>query len=396
MNTHTLSSKHTIAAAYTGYITQAAVNNLPPLLFTAFCSSLGLSLAQLSALISINFVTQLIVDGAAVKLLDKIGIRSSAVAAHIFASAGLILMGILPQIMPPFAGLCISMMICAIGGGLIEVVISPVVEAVPGDEKAAAMSLLHSFYCWGQAGVVLISTLFFAIAGIERWQILTVLWAILPAANAFFFSKVPIYTLLEEGEEPHSIVELMHIKVFPVLLLLMICAGASELGMSQWSSFFAETGLGVSKSMGDILGPCCFALLMGFIRAFYGVKGNKLSLEKMLVFSCILCVFSYLLAALAPIPAINLIGCAICGLSVGMMWPGTFSIAAKSCPKGGNGMYAVLALAGDLGCSAGPALVGIMSGSGGELKNGMLSAVIFPILMLVGIILLSRQKAAEK
>lgn len=382
--------KHTLAASYTGYITQAAVNNLAPLLFTAFCRDFDITLTQLSALISVNFVTQITVDALSVKAIDRIGMRLSVILAHVFAAAGFILMSILPFMIDPFAGLCIAMIVCAIGGGITEVTISPIVEALPGDAKASAMSLLHSFYCWGQMGVVLISTGYFVLAGSENWRYLPMIWAILPAANAFLFAKVPLCSLIKDGEKPMTLWGLFGMKLFPMFLLLMVCAGASELAMSQWSSYFAETGLKVSKTMGDLLGPCGFAALMGTARLFYGIKGEKIPIEKAIGASCALCVLSYGLAVFAPIPVLSLIGCALCGLSVGMLWPGTFSIAARECPAGGNAMFAILALAGDIGCAAGPAAVGIVSEHSGVFKSGILTAAVFPAVMLAAVMLLPR------
>lgn len=383
-----LTFKHTLAASYAGYITQAAVNNLPPLLFTAFCRDFDITVTQISSLITANFVTQIIVDGISVKFLDRIGMRAAAVAAHFFTVLGFILMGTLPFIISPFAGLVIAMIICAIGGGLTEVVISPIVEALPGDEKASAMSMLHSFYCWGQAGVVLLSTLYFVTIGSEHWRWLPVIWALFPLLNMFLFMKVPINELIAEDETPTPLKELFSMKIFYVLMLLMICAGASELAMSQWSSYFAENGLKVSKTAGDLLGPCGFALLMGTARLIYGIKGSKIPLEKMMKLSCVLCVASYFTAVFSPIPVLSLIGCSVCGFSVGILWPGTFSIASRTCPKGGGAMFALLALAGDLGCSAGPGLVGIVSGDSGTLTKGLLAAVIFPAAMLILMLML--------
>ncbi len=387
-----LTYKHTLAASYTGYITQAAVNNLPPLLFTAFCRDFDISLTQISALISVNFITQFIVDGIMVKGIDKLGLRTSAVAAHILCSLGFLLFGILPFAMNPFAGLCIAMIVNAIGGGLTEVVISPVVEALPGDEKASAMSMLHSFYCWGQVGIVLLSTLYFNLAGIENWRFLPFIWAILPFANTFLFAKVPLCNLIAEDEEPLSVRELFSMKLFPVLVLLMVCAGASELAMSQWSSYFAETGLQVSKTAGDLLGPCGFAVLMGCARLIYGIKGSKIPLNRFICGSCLLCTASYMTAVFSPNPVLSLIGCAVCGFSVGILWPGTFSIASKHIPRGGNAMFALLALAGDAGCASGPAVIGLVSDKTGSFKTGILLAAIFPVLMLITMAIFFRDK----
>lgn len=385
-----LSFKHTLAASYMGYIAQAAVNNLAPLLFTAFTRDFGVSLGEISLMISANFVTQIIVDAAAVKLLDKIGMRRAAVAAHFCCALGFVLMGTLPFAIDPFFGLMLSMIVCAVGGGLTEVVISPIVEALPGDEKASAMSMLHSFYCWGQVGVVLLSTLYFVTAGSENWRWLPLLWSIIPFANMFLFAGVPINELIDGDETPIPLKKLLGMKLFYVLLLLMICAGASELAMSQWSSYFAETTLGVSKTAGDLLGPCGFAVLMGIARLFYGIKGSRIPLEKMIKLSCILCIASYLTVVFSPVPVLSLTGCAVCGFSVGIFWPGTYSIASKEYPKGGGAMFALLALAGDLGCASGPALVGAVSGDGEGMKSGLFAAMLFPAAMLVLMIIMQK------
>ncbi len=288
----------------------------------------------------------------------------------------------------PFAGILIAVMIYAVGGGLLEVLVSPVVEACPSDNKEKAMSMLHSFYCWGHAGVVLISTLFFYTAGIENWKILTVIWALIPIANAFAFTKVPIAPLMEEGETGLRLKELFKIKVFWVLLIMMICAGASEQAVSQWASTFAEKGLGISKTAGDLAGPMAFAVLMGTSRLFYGKYGDRIHLEKFMIYSSCLCILSYLGISLLPVPLLSLAACAVCGMSVGIMWPGTFSKASAALPRGGTAMFAFLALGGDVGCSGGPTVVGMVSGVlGDDLKKGILAAVLFPLILLIGIIL---------
>jgi len=387
----TLTYKHTKYAAYIGYITQAIVNNLMPLLFVSFQREFSLSLDKISLLITMNFGVQIVTDLVAAKYTDKIGYRAAAALAHIMAVIGLTGMAYLPFIMPPFAGLCICSAVNAVGGGLTEVIISPIIEALPGDEKASAMSLLHSFYCWGQVAVVLLSTLYFVTAGISYWRFLPLIWALVPLFNIFFFLKVPIRTLNEGGEDiPLS--KLFRVKIFWLFLILMICAGASELAMSQWASLFAEEGLKVSKTMGDMLGPCAFAVLMGTARTFYGLKGANINLRKSIAASGALCVVSYMLAVFAPHPVISLAGCALCGLSVGLMWPGTFSIAAKCYPAGGTAMFAILALAGDIGCSAGPTIAGFVADGTGDLKKGLLAAVVFPVIMIVGILALRVNK----
>ena len=379
----------TITACFTGYIVQAAVNNFTPLLFLFFQRNYDILLSQITLLVTFNFGIQLLVDLLSVGFVDKIGYRISMVAAHVLAAAGLILLTVLPEMLPsPFAGILIAVMIYAVGGGLLEVLVSPVVEACPLDNKEKAMSMLHSFYCWGHAGVVLISTLFFYTAGIENWKILTVIWALIPIANAFAFTKVPIAPLMEEGETGLRLKELFKIKVFWVLLIMMICAGASEQAVSQWASTFAEKGLGISKTAGDLAGPMAFAVLMGTSRLFYGKYGDRIHLEKFMIYSSCLCILSYLGISLIPVPLLSLAACAVCGMSVGIMWPGTFSKASAALPRGGTAMFAFLALGGDVGCSGGPTVVGMVSGVlGDDLKKGILAAVLFPLILLIGIIL---------
>lgn len=386
--------KHTKYAAYIGYITQAIVNNLAPLLFVSFQHEFSLSLDKISLLITINFGVQIITDLLAAKYVDRIGYRAATVGAHVFAATGLVLMGILPFIIDPYVGLIIPIVLCAVGGGLTEVVISPIVEALPGDEKDSAMSMLHSFYCWGQVLVVLLSTLYFTTVGISNWRFLPLIWAVIPAFNVFFFAVVPIRSLNEDGESM-PLKKLFKVKVFWLFVILMLCAGASELAMSQWASLFAEEGLGVSKTFGDLLGPCAFAVLMGAARTFYGFFGSRINLKRMIFLSSILCVFSYLVTVFAPSPVLSLIGCAVCGLSVGIMWPGTYSLSSACYPQGGTAMFAILALAGDVGCSAGPTLTGLVADAAGNMKTGLLTATVFPAILILGMLLLKKSKTVK-
>lgn len=377
---------HTIYACYIGYITQAIVNNFAPLLFLTFQSTYSISIDKITFLVTMNFGVQLIVDFLAAKFVDKIGYRTCVVTAHIFSAIGLAGLAILPSMFGNhYIGLLISIFFYAIGGGLIEVLVSPIVEACPTEKKEAAMSLLHSFYCWGHVLVIISSTLFFMFIGIEHWRILACLWAIIPLINAFYFFNVPIQTLVEE-DEGISIRGLFKVKIFWVLLLLMICAGASEQAMSQWASAFAEAGLNVSKTIGDLAGPCSFAILMGCSRVFYSKFSEKIKLKNFMIISGVLCIVSYLIASLATNPIIGLIGCGLCGLSVGVLWPGTFSIASRTLRTGGTAMFAFLALAGDVGCSLGPTVVGTVSGAfQDDLKIGFLVAIIFPVFLILGL-----------
>lgn len=386
--------KKTITACFLAYIVQAIVNNFVPLLFVTLQKSYEISLSKITALITINFVVQLIVDVLSAKFVDKIGYRVCLITAHILGALGIILLTILPEVLPnAYVGILISVVIYAVGGGLLEVLVSPVVEACPTDKKEQTMSLLHSFYCWGHVGVVLISTTFFAIFGITNWKILALIWALLPIFNALLFARVPIYSLTEEGEKGLSLKELFSKKAFWVFMIMMLCAGASEQAVGQWASAFAEQGLKVNKTLGDLLGPMAFAALMGLARLIYGKFGAKIDLDKFIDFSCLLCIACYLCIALVPIPVVSLIGVAVCGFSVGILWPGTFSKASASIKGGGTAMFAMLALAGDLGCSSGPTLAGMVSSAfGNNLQTGILFAIIFPVMLLSCSLLSSKKK----
>ena len=396
--------KNTLHACYLGYISQAIVNNLAPLLFIIFQNQFNISFEMIGRLILINFGTQLVVDALTVKFVDKIGYRISVVTAHFFCTIGLIGLGILPVIMPvPYLGLIVAVVLYAIGGGLIEVLISPIVDSIPGDAKASAMSLLHSFYCWGQFAVVLISTVFIKIAGEGLWNILPVIWAVVPAYNLFKFMRVPMVPAIPEHER-FPVKRLLKSRLFLIAMLLMVCAGASELAMSQWSSLFAQKGLKVSKFMGDLLGPCLFAVLMGTVRILYGVYGHRINLKKALLASSVLCLSCYTIAVFVQVPIISLLSCALCGLSVALMWPGIFSLTSEKYPGGGTAMFGILAIFGDLGCSVGPWVAGLISdysqksvslvGLGATyglnaqqvgLKTGIFAAAVFPLLMIIGL-----------
>ena len=385
--------KSTIYASCMGYVIQAIVNNFAPLLFITFKNTFNISLDKIAILVSFNFGVQLLVDLFSSKFLPIIGYRKAVIAADIFSFLGLTGLAILPDIFSnPYIGLICAVFLYAIGGGILEVVISPLVEACPTDKKSATMSLLHSFYCWGHVAVVVLSTVFFAVFGVENWRIMALLWAIVPVINGVWFMFVPIRTLEEEGGGS-SIKELVTSKIFWVMMLLMVCSGASEQGVSQWASAFAEEGLNVSKSIGDLAGPCTFAVLMGLSRLLYARANGMIKLEKFMMISGILCVLSYLTISFSPFAPLNLFGCAICGFSVGIMWPGSYSIASKKIKGGGTPMFALLALAGDLGCSSGPAVVGFISEMfNNNLKLGILAAAIFPTLLIIGLLLTKKNK----
>ena len=386
--------QRTMDACFIAYIVQAIINNFVPLLFLRFQEGYGIPLSKITLLVTVNFGIQLAVDLASAGFVDRLGYRASMLIAHICAAAGLLSLTVLPEAFSdPFVGLLLSVIIYAVGGGLLEVLVSPVMESCPTENKEKAMSLLHSFYCWGHVAVVLISTVFFRIFGISNWKILAIGWAAVPLANLFLFAKAPIASLMKEGEQGLTLRELLSQKIFWVFLLMMVCAGASEQSVSQWASAFAEKALGVGKTVGDLAGPMAFAVLMGISRAFYGKYGDKIDLDRFMGGSAILCILSYLCISLIPIPAAGLIGCAVCGLSVGIMWPGAFSRASAAIRRGGTAMFAFLALAGDLGCSGGPTLVGLVSSRfGNNLRAGILAAILFPVLLLLGILTSKRRK----
>lgn len=408
------SFKQTLTACYTGYVTQAIVNNIAPLLFIVFKDQYSLTYEMLGRLILINFGTQIIVDLLAMKYVDKIGYRKAAVIAHAFCTVGLAALGVLPIILPsPYVGLMIAAMVYAIGGGIIEVLISPIVDSLPGDAKASAMSLLHSFYCWGQVAVVLVTTLLLQAFGMKLWFVLPVLWALIPFYNLFRFMKVPLMPAVPDHEKT-PFTQLLKSKVFIIALVLMLCAGASELTMSQWSSLFAQKGLAVPKLVGDLLGPCLFAVLMGAGRAVYGHFGHRVDLKKALAASAALCILCYAVTVFVQVPAISLAGCALCGLSVALMWPGTLSLSAARFPRGGTALFGALAVFGDIGASSGPWLtgwvseltqksnnilaIGAASGLNPDqlgLKMGLLVGMIFPVLLLIGILFMKGKKTAD-
>lgn len=387
--------RNTVYSCFIGYIVQAIVNNFVPLLFLTFQSHYGMSLSKITLLITFNFGVQLLTDLAAVCFVDKIGYRASAILAHVFSAMGFVFLTILPEVMPePFWGILIAVMVYAIGGGLLEVLISPIVEACPSDNKEKAMSLLHSFYCWGHVGVVLLSTIFFAVFGVENWKLLAFIWAAVPIINAISFARVPIAPLIAEDETGLTMAELFRNKFFWMFMLIMVCAGASEHVIAQWASLFAEKGLGISKTLGDLVGPMSFAIFMGTARAIYGKYGEKIKLETFMILSTLLCAVSYCIISFIPSPIAGVLGCSICGFSVGIMWPGTFSLASAKIRNGGTAMFALMALAGDLGCSVGPTVVGTVSDIFSEnLRIGIMAALVFPVMLMFGIFTVKKQNS---
>lgn len=405
--------KSTLHACYTGYFTQAIVNNLAPLFFVIFQNRYGLSFEEVGRLILINFVVQIAADIIALKFMDSFGYRKAAVLAHFLCALGLVLLAVLPNVFStPYVGIMTAVVFYACGGGLLEVLVSPIVNALPGDRKDSAMSLLHSFYCWGQVSVVLVTTLLLGILGHDYWPLIPLMWALIPIYNLFRFLKVPLAPALPDDVRM-PLRKLFQSKFFVIALLMMLCAGASELTMSQWSSLFAEKGLHLPKVLGDLLGPCLFAVFMGIGRTIYGFLGNKINLKKALFLSSALCVLCYLTTVFAPWPLLSLMGCAFCGLSVSLMWPGTFSLSAERFPGGGTAMFGMLAVSGDIGCSLGPWLTGFISDMAKQhklpvltqliaapgmnpdeigLKTGLFTALLFPVVMTLAVVIFRKKK----
>lgn len=390
-----LSYKHTIVACCIGYIVQAVVCNFAPLLFVTLSQEFNISLSKITFLITITFFVQLAVDMLSARYVDKLGYKASLVLAHVLSAVGFVLLGCLPYWMNAYIGLLISVVVYSIGSGLLEVLVSPVVEACPTSNKKGMMSLLHSFYCWGAVLVILLSTAFFAAFGRENWRILAVLWAILPAFNCVYLLFVPVNPPVEPVEKA-PVRSFAKSRIFFLCVLLMMAAGASEQAMSQWASAFAETGLQVSKTVGDLAGPCLFAALMGTARVVYSLISEKVNLVKYMSVCGCLCILSYLLASLSADPVVALIGCGLCGFSVGVLWPGTISIAAGNIKQGGTALFAFLAFAGDMGCTVGPTVIGLISDGVGSVKKGLIYALVFPVILLLCLMQIGRQRTADK
>ena len=389
--------KKTLLACYLGFITQAISANFAPLLFLKFHTGYGIPLGTIALISTTFFFTQLVIDLFCAKFVDRIGYRKSVVASEICSALGLIMLAVLPEVFKnPFTGIIIAVIIYAIGSGLQEVLVSPIVEACPFENKESVMSLLHSFYCWGSVGVIILSSVFFKFFSIENWKILAYLWAIVPLYNVYNFLTCPIEEIVKDGK-PMKITSLFKIPFFWVAIVLMICAGASELSMAQWASAFTESAIGLPKSTGDLAGPCLFAITMGLSRVFYGKYGDKINLTSFMIFSGILCLACYLTASLANLPSLSLAGCIICGCSVGIMWPGTISISSKMIPAGGTAMFAFLALAGDLGGALGPTIVGTVSQTFGDnLQRGIFAGCIFPVILVISLLLMKIFQANKK
>lgn len=379
----------TLTACYVGYVIQAMVNNLSPLLFVQFKRQFALDSAMLSFIIFINFGLQIIVDSLSAKITEKIGYRAGAILAQVFSCTGLVCLGVLPNVINPFAGIITATVLMAIGGGFVEVILSPVIEALPLGNKSGAMCFLHSFYCWGHIFTVLAATIYFNLFTIDAWRYLPVALAVIPLLNCITFAVCPLETL-EGDETPSSYKSIFTMRGFWLFPVLILASGAAEQAIAQWASDFAEIGLGVDKTLGDVFGTCLFALGMALSRTVYGVLGEKIDLKKAFVLCGGLLIGSYLLAALSPSAGLSLAGIAFGGIFVGLLWPGLYAVAGQAYPKGGTKMFGVLALFGDIGCTVGPTLTGLVSN---DIKTGLLFATCFPVIVFIcSVILLKRTK----
>lgn len=390
-----LTYKHTLISCYICFIIQSIVNNFSPLLFVIFSDEMNVSVEQIAVLVSFNFMVQMVVDALGVRYADRIGYRRGMLIAHVTSFAGLVGLAVFTSVMPSFVGLIVATVFCALGSGFIEVLASPIVEALPLGDKSAAMSLLHSFYCWGHIAIVLLTTGFFVLFGTENWRYIALFWALFPLVNGILFSFVPLVPLSADGKKHGSFFKLFALREFPLFLILMICAGSMEQSVAQWVSYFAERGLNISKTVGDLLGGCSFALMMALARTFYGIFGERMNLKRTLSWCAVGILASVCLTVFSPIPVLSLVGCALTGLFVGIYWPGCLSVASARMPMGGTTMFAALALAGDVGCSLGPAVVGFVSGQLGGLKAGMLATIIFPLIAFTVLSVLIRREKRE-
>lgn len=351
----------TKVACYIGYVVQAVVNNLLSLLFVIFnAQPYNISLEKLGSIIFINFAAQLFIDYISVFFTSRFGYKKCVVFAQATSVVGFVLLGFLPRVIEPYFGILFSILFLAVGSGLIEVLISPIIEALPSDNKASNMSFLHSFYCWGQVLTVIGTTALVFALGNDKWFYIPFVWSIIPFINTLLFTRCDILEL-ENNSAHSSALSLLKNKSVYKYMVFMFCAGASEITMVQWSSFFVEKGFGTEKWLGDLIGPCLFAVLMGIGRIGYGILGKKVSLERLLCYFSALCFVCYLVVALSNNGIICALGCAVCGLSVSVMWPGVISLSAEKFHSSGTAIFSLMAMLGDIGCAVGPWILGLIA-----------------------------------
>ena len=397
-----VSYKKTKIACYLGYVTQAISINLLPLLYLTFQNEFSVSLSQLGFLATLLFAVQMAVDLLATRFGKYVSYRWGSVAACALSALGLVLMCVLPKWMPHFyVGVMLATVILSIGGGLTEVLISPLVDAIPEEGKVGEMSLLHSFYCWGVVAVILFSTAFFALVGVSYWRWLVLLWSLVPAVTAVMFACIPIPPKTEEVHSHRSAPSVVRYGLFWVLMALMVFSGASEMAPAQWASFFAENNLGIPKAVGDLLGPCAFAVFQGLSRVVFSRMARRRDPRRILAWHAVGCLVAYAVIVLAPHPLLSLFGFCMCGWFVGPMWPGILSLCATRFPAGGTAMFAALALCGDVGCAAAPMMIGAVTDrlvtadwlSSSAMRGGFAVCMVFPALLVVGLWLLRKRRS---
>ena len=377
-------------ASYVGFVVQAVINNFLPILFIVFQNVYGLSYEKLARIIVFNFATQIIVDMCVPKIISALGYRKCAVMCQGLAALGLMMLGILPNIMEnTYFAIIMSVMVYAFGSGLMEVALSPLVEGLPSKNKRGSMAILHSFYCWGQAFTVIVTTALVLGFGFKNWTYVPLVWASIPFFNMFAFLKVPIIEP-DKTEKRDGLLNLLRNDKFRLYMIMMLCAGAAEVAMAQWASLFAQNALGVSKVVGDLAGPCAFAVFMGTGRIWYALAAKKVSFKKTIIVMSIGACICYMMVAICNVAAVSLVFCAICGFTVSIAWPGIYSAGAVAFPKASAVMYSVFAMCGDTGCALGPWLIGIIADNLG-LNIGFAAASIFPIGMILSAVLLLKK-----
>lgn len=351
----------TTISCFVGIFCQAVSSNITAILFIPLMTLYGLSYVHLGLLVGINFTTQVLVDIIASRLVDRYGFRVFVLPSDILAVIGLVLFGLTPVLFDNIlTGLVFSTIIFSASCGLQEVMLSPIVNAIPHNDKGPAMALMHSFYAWGQVATIIITTLFLFFFGIENWQVIVFLWALVPLVNFFMFLAAPFPGVIHENQR--MTMRDLILKPFYLVALLAIMGGAAtELVMNQWSSTFSEKVLELPKVTGDILGMCGFAVFLGLGRVLYGRYGSKINMNNVLVGSAAAAVVCYIAVAISPLPAISLAACAVCGLAASLLWPGTLVITAEKYPLAGAWIFAILAAAGDIGAASGPFAAGVIT-----------------------------------
>ena len=386
------------SACYTVSVTMALVSNVPPLLFLTFREMYGISFSLLGLLVVVNFATQLGIDLVFSFFSDKFDIPKTVRTMPILTVAGLVIFSLVPTFFPnlAYAGLVVGTILCAVSSGLAEVLISPIVASLPADDPEREMSALHSVYAWGVVGVVIFSTLFLLVFGKENWNILMLIFIIVPVLSSVLYSMTDI-TCVESEEGSGGLLGIFKNPMLWLSFFAIFLGGAAEVTMAQWSSGYLEQALGIPKVWGDVFGVAVFALTLGIGRTMYAKIGKNIS--KILTLGGIGAVICYLTAAFTSNPIIGLIACGFTGLCTAMLWPGNLMVVAERFPTGGVFIYAMMAAGGDLGASVAPQLVGVITDlaslspsltafasdlglTSGQLgmKLGMIIGALFPLI----------------